>query len=105
MKNQSTGVPWGGLDDLCWIFEYLIAGPCRRPLSADFSNVKSVTAPWHRGYWEFLVINSHKGVKKYSPGGFFFVSEKFVCCPNYGRFSEFWSGGSADKVSIYGMKG
>ena len=44
MKNQSTGVPWGALDDLCWIFEYLIAGPCRRPLSADFSNVKSVTA-------------------------------------------------------------
>ena len=44
MKNESTGVPWGGLDDLCWIFEYLITGPCRRPLSADFSNVKSVTA-------------------------------------------------------------
>ena len=27
---------------------------------------------WHGGYWEFLVINSHKGVKKYSPGFFFF---------------------------------
>ena len=26
---------------------------------------------WHGGYWEFLVINSHKGVKKYSPGVFF----------------------------------
>ena len=60
---------------------------------------------WHGGYCEFLVINSHKGVKKYYPGGFFFVFEKFVRCPNYGRFSEFWCGGSADKVSVYGMKG
>ena len=33
-------VPWSGLDDLCWKFEHLIAGLCRRPLSADFSNVK-----------------------------------------------------------------
>ena len=60
---------------------------------------------WHGGYWEFLVINSHKGVKKYSPGGFLFFFENFVRCPNYGRFSEFWCRGSADKASFYGMKG
>ena len=60
---------------------------------------------WHGGYWEFLVINSHKGVKKYSPGGFLVFFENFVRCPNYGRFSEFWCRGSADKASVYGMKG
>ena len=45
--------------------------------------------PWSGGYWEFLAINSHKGVKKYSPGVFFFFLENFVRCPNYGRFSGF----------------
>ena len=34
--------------------------------------------PWSGGYWEFLAINSHKGVKKYSPGSFFFFFWKIL---------------------------
>ena len=33
------------LDDLFWNFEYLTPGPFRRPLSADFSKTKAVSAP------------------------------------------------------------
>ena len=40
-SESATGVPQGALDYLCWILEYLIAGPCHRPLSAIFSYVKN----------------------------------------------------------------
>ena len=57
------------------------------------------------GYWEFLVINSHKGVKKYSPGGFSLFLKNLSAVRTMADLSEFLCGGSADKVSVYSMKG
>ena len=84
------------LDDLFWNFKYLTPGLFHRPLSADFSKPKKVLRLSRIGYNDFWPINSHKGVKLYSPEEVFFVSENCVCCPNHGCFSDFdhWGGHS-----------
>ena len=39
VKNQSTGVDWGTLHTLVWIFEYVTNWPFAGALSADFLRI------------------------------------------------------------------
>ena len=70
-----------------------------------FFKCQKCDGSWHGGYWEFLVINSHKGVKKYSPGLFFLFLKNLSAVRTMADFVNFGVGGSVDKASIYGMKG
>ena len=43
VKNQSTGVDYGTLDALGWIFEYITNWPFAGALSADFLRIFDIS--------------------------------------------------------------
>ena len=57
---------------------------------------------WHEVYWEFLVINSHKGVKKYSPGFFFLFLKNLSAVRTMADLVNFDVGGQRIKHPFTG---